>query len=126
LRETKDVNFVIGSSVKNVAKLFKTLETLPDQAVLGLELHEVAQYTVLRVGDEITFDLMASAGGSDDEAVSEGQIIDKINGAPIPSTSPKMLYKSKELTHRDEDRGDFQLLHENYAEGIFGHQADPE
>lgn len=125
LRETMDVDFVIDPSVENVAKVYKALETLPDQAVLELEPHEVAEYTVVRIGDEITIDLMASAGGYDYEAVSEGQIIREVNGVSIPFASPKMLYKMKELTHREKDRGDLQFLRENYAEEIFGDQADP-
>ncbi len=125
LRETMDVDFVVDPSVENVAKVYKALESLPDKAVLELEPHEVAKYTVVRVGDEITVDLMASAGGYDYEAVSEGQIIREINGVPIPFASPKMLYKMKELTYREKDRGDLQFLRENYAEEIFGYPENP-
>lgn len=124
-RATMDVDFVIDPSVENVAKVYKALETLPDKAVLELEPHEVAEYTVVRVGDEITVDLMASAGGYDYEAVSEGQIIREINGVPIPFASPKMLYKMKELTYREKDRGDLQFLRENYAAEIFGDPENP-
>lgn len=119
-RSTMDVDFVIDPSIENVRKVYQALESLPDQAVLELEPHEVAEYTVVRVGDEIIVNLMASAGGYDYEAVSEGQIIREINGVPIPFASPRMLYKMKELTHREKDRGDLQFLRENYAEEIFG------
>ena len=122
-RTTMDLDFVIDPSIDNVTKVYKALESLPDKAVLELEPHEVAEYTVVRVGDEITVDLMASAGGYDYEAVSEGQIIREINGVPIPFASPKMLYKMKELTYREKDRGDLQFLRENYAEEIFGDQS---
>ena len=57
-------------------------------------------------------------------ALTEGQIIREVNGVPIPFASPKMLYKMKELTHREKDRGDLQFLRENYAEEIFGDESD--
>jgi len=119
-----DVDFVVDPAEENIVKVYQALETLPDQAVLGLEPHEVAEYTVVRVNDEITANLMASAGGYEYEAVSEGQIIREINGVPIPFASPKMLYKMKELTYREKDRGDLQFLRENYAEEIFGDESD--
>jgi hypothetical protein len=45
-----------------------------------------------------------------------------VDGVPIPFASPRMLYRMKEKTHREKDRGDLQFLRENYAEEIFGKQ----
>ena len=85
--------------------------TLDDLSNICGILNELgAIYIVVRIGDEITVNLMASAGGYDYDAVSEGQIIREVNGVPIPFTSPKMLYKMKELTHREKDRGGLQFL----------------
>lgn len=52
-RTTMDLDFVVDPSEANVTKVYKALETLPDKAVLELEPHEVTEYTVVRVGDEI-------------------------------------------------------------------------
>lgn len=118
LRETGDMDFVVKPSEENVTKVYQALECLPDKAVLELEPHEVAEYTVVRVGDEITVDLMASAGGYSYEEVSSDQIIREVDGVPIPFASPRMLYKMKELTYREKDRGDLLFLRENYADEI--------
>ena len=61
LRVTQDVDFVIATDLDNEAKVYAALATLPDQAVLELKPGEVSEYTVVRINDEITVDLMASA-----------------------------------------------------------------
>lgn len=58
-----DLDPVIATDLENEAKVYKALESLPDKAVLELMPGEIAKYTVVRVGDEICVDLMASASG---------------------------------------------------------------
>lgn len=58
IRETMDVDLLIDTSLENEALVYKALEILPDQAVKELLPGEVAQYNVVRVGDEIVVDLM--------------------------------------------------------------------
>ena len=117
-RETMDVDLIIATDLENEAKVYKALESLPDKAVLELEPGEVSKYTVVRVGDEICVDLMASASGIAYEEASKDQIIRVIDGVPIPFASPRLLYRMKEKTHREKDRADLLFLREHYAEEI--------
>ncbi|MGL4399203.1 MAG: hypothetical protein ACRCXD_05010 [Luteolibacter sp.] len=119
-RSTMDLDLVVAIDPENEAKVYKALESLPDKAVLELEPGEIAKYTVVRVGDEICVDLMASASGIGYEEASQDQIIRMVDGVPIPFASPRLLYRMKEKTHREKDRADLQFLRENYAEEIFG------
>ncbi len=117
-RSTMDLDLIIATDLENEAKVYKALESLPDKAVLELEPGEVSQYTVVRVGDEICVDLMASASGIGYEEASQDQIIRMIDGVPIPFASPRLLYRMKEKTHREKDRADLLFLRENYADEI--------
>ncbi len=120
LRVTQDLDFIISTDLVNEAKVYAALATLPDQAVLELEPGEVSQYTVVRINDEITVDLMASASGIDYEEAKKDIIIREISGVPIPFASPRLLYRMKEKTHREKDRADLLFLRTHYAEEIFG------
>ena len=75
LRETGDVDVIIDTALENEAKVFRALETLPDKAVLALKPGEVAEYTVVRVADEIVVDLMKSASGIDYAEASKDIVI---------------------------------------------------
>ena len=119
-RSTMDLDLIVAIDPENEAKVYKALESLPDKAVLELKPGEIAKYTVVRVGDEICVDLMASAGGIGYEEASKDQIIREVDGVPIPFASPRLLYRMKEKTYREKDRADLQFLRENYAEEIFG------
>ncbi|MDP4623622.1 MAG: hypothetical protein NWT08_00650 [Akkermansiaceae bacterium] len=119
-RETHDIDFVISTDLENEAKVYAALATLPDKAVLELEPGEVSKYTVIRINDEITVDLMASASGIDYEEAKKDIIIREISGVPIPFASPRLLYRMKETTHREKDRADLLFLRTHYAEEIFG------
>jgi hypothetical protein len=74
-RETMDLDLVVATDPANEAKVYKALESLPDKAVLALDPGEIAKYTVIRVGDEICVDLMASASGIGYEEAAQDQII---------------------------------------------------
>lgn len=119
-RETEDIDLVIATDLENEAKVFEALATLPDQAVLELEPGEVSQYTVVRVCDEITVDLMASASGIDYEEAKNDIVMREIDGVSIPFASPRLLYRMKKNTYREKDRGDLQFLRTYYAEEIAG------
>ena len=117
-RGTMDLDLIIATDLENEAKVYKALESLPDKAVLELEPGEVSKYTVVRVGDEICVDLMASASGINYEEACQDQIIRIIDGIPIPFASPRLLYRMKENTHREKDRADLLFLREHYADEI--------
>jgi hypothetical protein len=75
------------------------------------EPQEIAEYTVVRIADEITVDLMASACGvTFEEAKAEIQW-HTIQDIPIPFASPKLLWWTKQ-TYREKDQFDLMFLSE--------------
>jgi len=87
IRDTGDIDIIIDTELDNEARVFKSLEILPDKAVLQLEPGEVEKYTVVRVADEIVVDLMKSASGIDYEEASKDIVIRHVQGVPIPFAS---------------------------------------
>ena len=75
-----------------------------------LQPGELQQYTVIRVGDEILVDLMRSAGGIEDAEAAREVVARELSGVPIPFASPRLLWRTKTLTHRAKDAGDLVLL----------------
>lgn len=116
IRDTGDIDMIIGTDLENEAKVFKALESLPDKAVLELQPGEVGKYTVVRVADEIIVDLMKSASGIDYEEASKDTVIRMVQGVPIPFASPRLLWRMKKDTHREKDAGDLLFLRQQYPE----------
>lgn len=125
-RETMDLDFLIATDLENEAKVYAALEFLPDKAVRERKPGEIDKYTVIRVGDEICIDLMASASGIRYEEAMKDQIIRTVNGVHIPFASPRLLYRMKEKTRREKDRADLQFLRNNYADEIFNSPPENE
>ena len=119
-RTTLDVDLLVDPSLENEAKVYRALESLPDQAVRQLDPGDVAKFTVVRVGDEIIVDLMSSAGGLDYGELAKDQVIRMIDGVPIPFASPRALWRMKEKTHRAKDAPDLLFLRQQYADQIRG------
>jgi hypothetical protein len=119
-RSTMDIDFVIDTSLENEALVYQALESLPDQAVKELKPGEVAQYSVVRIGDEIVVDLMASACGIDYAEAIQDSIIRVVDGVPIPFASPRLLWRMKEKTYREKDAPDLLFLRQQYGDEIFG------
>jgi hypothetical protein len=119
-RSTMDIDFVIDTSLENEALVYRALEILPDQAVKELLPGEVSQYSVVRVGDEIVVDLMASACGIGYKEAIQDSIIRIIDGVPIPFATPRLLWRMKEKTHREKDAADLLFLRQQYGDEIFG------
>ncbi len=109
-RHTGDVDLLIAADLENEAKVFKALESLPDQCVKELDPGDVAKHLVVRVADEILVDLMASASGIDYAEASKSVVIREIDGVPVPFASPELLWRMKRHTHREKDRPDLQFL----------------
>lgn len=116
IRETHDVDFIIATDLENEARVFKALETLPDQAVKQLEPGEVAKYTVVRIADEIVVDLMHSASGIDYDEAAKDVVVRTVNEVPIPFASPRLLWRMKKNTYREKDAPDLLFLRQNYPE----------
>lgn len=66
-RMTEDVDLLVDQRPENVARVKAALACLPDRASLDVEDGDVQNYTVVRINDEITVDLMGSACGVDYE-----------------------------------------------------------
>jgi hypothetical protein len=116
LRETSDLDFIIDTDLENEAKVYKSLEMLADKAVLELLPGEVAKYTVVRVADEITVDLMKSASGIDYAEASKDIVIRRVEDVDIPFASPRLLWRMKKNTHREKDIPDLLFLRQQYPE----------
>lgn len=114
LRRTMDVDLIIDTSAENEAKVFRALESLPDQAVKQLDAGDVKKYTVVRVADEFVVDLMQSACGIDFAEACKDIIIREVEGTPIPFASPRLLWRMKLRTRRAKDESDLVFLREYF------------
>lgn len=109
-RTTGDIDLLIAADPENEARVFRALESLPDQCVKELEPGDVAKYFVVRVADEIMVDLMASASGIDYEEASRSIVTRELGGVSIPFASPELLWRMKRHTHREKDAPDLLFL----------------
>ncbi len=101
-RLTDDVDRLVDSRPENVARVKKALECLPDGASRDVLDTDAADYSVVRVNDEVTVDLMAAACGiryQDAESEIEWRVIRDVR---IPAASPALLWKTKR-TYREKD-----------------------
>jgi hypothetical protein len=110
VRRTMDVDLLIETGEENERRVFRALESLPDQAVKELKPGEVMQYAVVRVADEIVVDLMKAACGIDYAEAAKDVILHEVEGVTIPFASPRLLWRMKATTHRDKDRPDLHFL----------------
>ena len=115
IRETMDIDLVIATDLENEARVYQALEILPDKAVLELQPGEVAQYVVVRVGDEVMVDLMRSAAGITYEEAARDILVREVRGVPIPFASPKLLWRMKVHTHRAKDEADLVFLRQYFT-----------
>jgi len=110
-----DIDFLIDSSPENEAKVFQSLESLPDQAVNELDPGDVERYKVVRVADEIVVDLMHSAGTVGYEEAKAETVIRQVGGVAIPFASPRLLWRMKARTRRAKDSQDIEFLRAYFA-----------
>jgi len=106
----------VAADPENEQKVFGALSTLPDNAVSDLQPGELLQYNVIRVGDEILVDLMASAGGITYAEAAKEIVIREVNDVAIPFASPRLLWRMKAVTHREKDAGDLVFLRQWFTE----------
>lgn len=109
-RATGDVDLLMDTDSENEARVFKALEILHDKAVLELEPGDISKYTVVRVADEITVDLMKSACGVEYKDAASEVIVREIRGTKIPFASPRLLWRMKAPTRREKDIQDLTFL----------------
>jgi hypothetical protein len=119
-RSTGDLDLLVSSDLVNEAKVYKALESLADKAVLELKPGEIGEYTVIRIHDEYTVDLMASTSGITLDEALDGVVYHDLDGVTVPFASPKLLWRMKEKTYREKDVGDLIFLRQQYSKEIFG------
>lgn len=113
-RATKDIDFLVDSSVKNIKKIKKALAYLPEKAILELEDDDIEKNVVVRVADEIVIDLMAKACGVTCGEAQKDADIFEIDGTKIVMASAKTLLKTKD-TVRPHDKRDAEFLRAKIA-----------
>ncbi len=109
LRATMDVELIIDVDPANEAKVLIAAAELPEGAAASLNVGDVAEYTVVRIGDVFTLDLMKSACGLSYADVADDAVVRVVHGVPIPFASPKKLWLMKQ-TYREKDAADRLFL----------------
>jgi hypothetical protein len=108
-RATKDIDFLVDDSESNLKKIKQALSFLPDKASLLIEDGDVAQYKVVRIGDEVTIDLLGEACGIRYEEAIKNADFFEIEGVKIPVANKQTLIRTKD-TIRPHDKVDRDYL----------------
>lgn len=111
-RRTMDIDLLVDTTGDNEGRVLEAVSTLPDGAARELQPGEIAQWTVVRVGDEITVDLMKSACGIDFSGAQGSSVTHKVDDVEIPFATAELLWRMKKPTGREKDLPDLQFLRE--------------
>ena len=100
-RATEDVDLLIDPAPDNLRRVQEALCILPDRAAKDLTATDLAQYSVIRIVDEITVDLLTRVGEvtfSSAEAVPV-----RLDDVTIPIASlPTLIATKQGLRERDQ------------------------
>jgi hypothetical protein len=111
VRGTQDIDLLVDMSPENMKHVICALSRLSDGAAGEIHPEEIQQYSVIRINDEITVDLIGKACDVTYERAEEGMEIDMSLGEPLPFASIATLISTKK-TFRDADRRDREFLEE--------------
>ncbi len=114
-RLTEDIDLLVDADPDNVEKVVDALKCMPDRASGEVNSDDVLNYTVVRINDEITIDLMGSACGVDYDKAKPMIDWKEIRGVRIPFASPELLWMTKQ-THREKDALDRAYLRRWFEE----------
>jgi hypothetical protein len=114
-RNTMDVDLLVETGVENETRVIKGMMSLPDKVAREVKPGEVAEYGVVRVGDEILVDLMKSGCGVTYADAIQDAVWREVEGVRIPFASPKTLWRMKQ-TRRAKDIPDQIFLRNLFAE----------
>src|SRR5437773_716067 len=95
-RLTHDIDLLIETTPENEARVIEGLLILPDKAASELKPGEVAEYGVVRIGDEVLVDLMKSGCGVTYQDAIKDAVVVPIEGVPIPFASAQTLWRMKQ------------------------------
>jgi hypothetical protein len=104
-RSTEDLDFLVETSEANGTRVLEALMILEDRVAAEISPQEIPEFTVVRICDEITVDLMAKACGITYEEAKDEIIWREIDGVKIPFASPRLLWWTKD-TVREKDHLD--------------------
>lgn len=108
-RFTADVDLLIEVGIENEARVLDCLKKLPQQMANQVKPGEVDQYGVVRIGDEITIDLMKSGCGITYADAIRDAVVKEVQGVLVPTASPQTLWRMKQ-TLREKDLPDKLFL----------------
>ena len=111
-RRTMDVDLLVDTNGDNESRVLEAVATLPDGAARQIKPGEIAEWTVVRIADEIVVDLMRSACGVEYSMAQPGIQIRDVEGVAIPFASAELLWRMKKPTHREKDIPDLLFLRE--------------
>jgi hypothetical protein len=114
-RTTRDIDLLVDPSPENVARLKRALAVLPDNAAAEIADTDIAEYSVVRVADEVMVDLIARACGVSYETAAEDAETVEVAGVAVPVVSKRTLVRTKE-TIRPQDHLDRAMLAELLAD----------
>ncbi|MBL9143319.1 MAG: hypothetical protein JNM99_06510 [Verrucomicrobiaceae bacterium] len=114
-RYTEDIDLLILTGEENEAAVLAVLSELPDRAAAQVKPGEVAEYGVVRIGDEVLVDLMKSGCGVTYADAIDDAVWCELKGVRIPFASKKTLWKMKQ-TLREKDNPDRVFLAQALAE----------
>lgn len=109
VRGTQDIDILVDESSENMKRVISALSRLPDGAAREIRPEEILQYSVIRVNDEITVDILGRACDITYEIAEPDMEIDKSLGVELPFASISTLIKTKN-TFRDADLRDRAFL----------------
>lgn len=114
-RLTDDIDLLVDAKPENVARVKTALDCLPDRACREILDTDVGEYVVVRVNDEVTVDLMASACGVTYDQATDLVDWREVRGVRIPFASARLLWKTKQ-TWREKDALDRAFLRKWFAD----------
>lgn len=106
-RLTNDIDLLVSSAPENVARLKQALSILEDNAAQDIGLDDIETYTVVRVLDEITVDLLGAVGDVRFENATAIQVT--LGEVVIPIADLTTLIALKQGA-RGKDRADLEFL----------------
>jgi hypothetical protein len=110
-RGTVDIDLLVDPAAENVERIRQALAILEDRASLDVRPSDLADYTVVRVADEVVVDLLAAACGvSFDEVAGECEV-EEIDGVAVRFLNAAALLRTKQSI-RDKDAVDRRFLEE--------------
>lgn len=108
-RTTKDIDFLVNPSPENIRKMKAGLSILRDNAARDVDDHDVENFNVVRIGDEVVVDLLGKACGVDYQAAIKTVTNKIVDGVAIPIPDKATLIKTKD-TVRPHDHADCYAL----------------